>query len=484
MRHMSFRLELSQLTRRFSLAAVAPLVGFSSRFLRTILLSHFLAPGEFGAAIAITVVIATSELISEVGLNQVVLIRSGPEARQFLAAAHLLQLIRGASISTGLVLLCVPISSLFGIPQLWKSFLCAALIPLMRSFYHLGIHQIQREYQYRPHALSVGISSLAALAVALLMVPWISDHRVILVSLATETFLLVALTHLLSPIRYECHGAAGAARDVLRFGLPLTANGIALALIGQADRILVGGTLGVESLATYTVVVGLALTPVSPLFELFGTLGMAMMVRSQASPERQLTSFAWLMWLFSLLAFTYAALVGLTLDLLVPLIYGPHYTVPETWRALITAMVFLSTYRGAPTVLLLTQGHTAKLAVANATVGLGVVAAGLAIRAYPAPETILAGKLLGDLASLAVFHWAAFTTLRASRRTVVHCLLFSVCSVALFGTMISLWPNPDWSTRILYSAICLLPLSLLLWQAYASWKTRELAFSSQALPAE
>jgi hypothetical protein len=208
------------------------------------------------------------------------------------------------------------------------------------------------------------------------------------------------------------------------------------------------------------------------------------MVRSQASPERQLTSFAWLMWLFSLLAFTYAASVGLTLDLLVPLIYGPHYTVPETWRALITAMVFLSTYRGAHTVLLLTQGHTAKLAVANATVGLGVLAAGLAIRAYPAPETILAGKLLGDLASLAVFHWAAFTTLRASRRTVVHCLLFSVCSVALFGTMISLWPNPDWSTRILYSAICLLPLSLLFWQAYASWKNRELAFSGQALPAE
>jgi O-antigen/teichoic acid export membrane protein len=466
MRLMSFRLELPQLTRRFSLAAVAPLVGFSSRFLRTVLLSHFLAPGEFGAAIAITVVIATSELISEVGLSHVVLIRSGPEARQFLAAAHLLQLIRGVAISTGLALLCVSISSLFGIPQLWKSFLFAALIPLMRSFYHLGIHQIQREYQYRPHALSVGISSLAALAVALLLVSWISDHRVILVSLITETFLLVALSHLLSPIKYECHGAAGAARDVLRFGLPLTANGIALALIGQADRILVGGTLGVESLATYTVVVGLALTPVSPLFEIFGTLGMAMMVRSQASPERQLTSFAWLMWLFSLLAFTYAASVGLTLDLLVPLIYGPHYTVPETWRALITAMVFLSTYRGAHTV------------------GLGVLAAGLAIRAYPAPETILAGKLLGDLASLAVFHWAAFTTLRASRRTVVHCLLFSVCSVALFGTMISLWPNPDWSTRILYSAICLLPLSLLFWQAYASWKNRELAFSGQALPAE
>jgi len=63
---------------------------------------------------------------------------------------------------------------------------------------------------------------------------------------------------------------------------------------------------------------------------------MSMMVRSKASPDKQLASFAWLMWLFSLLAFTYAAFVGLTLDLLAPLIYGPHYAVPQTWRVFIT----------------------------------------------------------------------------------------------------------------------------------------------------
>jgi O-antigen/teichoic acid export membrane protein len=480
---MTFRFKLAPWTARLSLAVVAPLVGFSCRFLRTIVLSHFLAPGELGVAIAITVVIATSELISEVGLNHVVLVRSGPEARQFLAAAHVLQLVRGVTISTILALLCVPISSLFGIPQLWKSFLVAALIPLIRSFYHLGVHQIQREYDYRPYALSIGISSLAALCVALLLVLWIPDHRIILVSLACETFLLVTLSHWLSPIRYECRAAANTAREVLQYGLPLTANGLALALISQADRILVAGTLGVETLAVYAVVVGLAQTPISPVFEIFGTLGMSMMVRSKASPDKQLASFAWLMWLFSLLAFTYAAFVGLTLDLLAPLIYGPHYAVPQTWRVFITLTVFLATYRGAHTVLLLTQGHTGKLAIANATVGLGVLAAALAIRVYPVPEAILAGKLFGDTISIAVFHWAVFSSLKSSRRTVLQCLMFSLCSVGLFGIMISSLPNPAWSTRISLSAVCLVPLSLLLWRVYSSWKIRKLAFSGEALAA-
>jgi len=480
---MTFRFKLAPWTARLSLAVVAPLVGFSCRFLRTIVLSHFLAPGELGVAIAITVVIATSELISEVGLSHVVLVRSGPEARQFLAAAHVLQLVRGITISTILALLCVPISLLFGIPQLWKSFLVAALIPLIRSFYHLGVHQVQREYDYRPYAVSVGISSLAALCVALVLVLWIPDHRIILVSLACETFLLVTLSHLLSPIRYECRASAGTAREVLKYGLPLTANGLALALISQADRILVAGTLGVETLAVYAVVVGLAQTPISPVFEIFGTLGMSMMVRSKASPDKQLASFAWLMWLFSLLAFTYAAFVGLTLDLLAPLIYGPHYAVPQTWRVFITLTVFLATYRGAHTVLLLTQGHTGKLAIANATVGLGVLAAALAVRVYPAPEAILAGKLFGDTISIAVFHWAVFSSLKSSWRTVLQCLIFSLCSVGLFSIMISSLPNPAWSTRISLSAVCIVPLSLLLWRVYSSWKIRKLAFSGEALAA-
>jgi len=37
--------------------------------------------------------------------------------------------------------------------------------------------------------------------------------------------------------------------------------------------------------------------------------------------------------------------------------------------------------------------------------------------------------------------------------------------------------------RISLSAVCLVPLSLLLWRAYGSWKTRKLAFSGEALAA-
>jgi hypothetical protein len=61
--------------------------------------------------------------------------------------------------------------------------------------------------------------------------------------------------------------------------------------------------------------------------------------------------------------------------------------------------------------------------------------------------------------------------------------MFSICSAALFGIMTSASPDPNWSTRAFYLAVCLLPVSLLLWRARTSWKSRELAFSGEALAA-
>jgi PST family polysaccharide transporter len=458
---------------RLSLATVAPLVGFSSRFMRTVLLSHFLIPNELGVAISITVVIATAELISEVGLNHIVLIKFGTEGRRFLAAAHLMQLIRGFLISAALAGLSVPIASFFGVPDLWKSFLSAASIPLMRSFYHLGVYQAQRDYDYRPYAICVGVSTLGALAVAVLLVRWIPDHRIIILSLGCEAFFAVTLSHVFAPIRYEYRAAVKVVREVLIYGLPLTVNGLALALISQADRILVAGTLGVETLALYAVVIGLAQTPISPIFEVLGTVGMSIMVRSQSNPDKQIASFVWLAWIFSLTAFMYAVSVGLMLDVFAPLIYGPHYTVPESWRVLITVTVFLATYRGAPTVLLLTLGHTVKLAAANGAVGAGIVAAAVLINFYHNAEAVLIGKLFGDLMSTAVYHWAVIKAVKSTSRALSYCLASSLCSVGLLAIMILMLPGPVLTFRVLIFLVCLLPLAFLLWQSYKSWKIRK-----------
>ncbi|MGA7383908.1 MAG: oligosaccharide flippase family protein, partial [Methylocella sp.] len=80
---------------RISWAAVPPLVLFAARFGRTVILSRLLSPGEFGIAVAITIVITTAEVATDVGLEKFVILKSAADARRALAAAHALMIFRG-----------------------------------------------------------------------------------------------------------------------------------------------------------------------------------------------------------------------------------------------------------------------------------------------------------------------------------------------------------------------------------------------------
>src|ERR1700731_4424106 len=93
---------------RISWAAVAPLVAFAARFGRTVILSRLLVPGEFGIAVAITIVITTAELATDVGLDKFVLLKSAADARQALAAAQALQIFRGLLLCAAVAALAVP----------------------------------------------------------------------------------------------------------------------------------------------------------------------------------------------------------------------------------------------------------------------------------------------------------------------------------------------------------------------------------------
>jgi hypothetical protein len=172
---------------RISWAATAPLVLFAARFGRTVILSRLLAPGEFGITGAITIVITTAELATDVGLDKFVLLKSAADARQALAAAQALQIFRGLLLCAAVAVLAVPAVTFFGIPQAVASFEFAALVPLVHSFGHLGIKQIQRDYDYRAEALTVTASSVTGLAVAALAAATIlPDHRVIILAFLVE----------------------------------------------------------------------------------------------------------------------------------------------------------------------------------------------------------------------------------------------------------------------------------------------------------
>jgi O-antigen/teichoic acid export membrane protein len=371
-------------TGRISLAAVAPFVIFAARFGRTVILSRLLAPGEFGITVAITIVITTAELATDVGLEKFILLKSATDAPRALAASHALQIVRGLLPAAATAAAAGPAVTFFGVPQAAASFEFAAFVPLVRSWGNLRIKQIQRDYNYRPEALAVTASSISGLAVAALGAATIlPDHRIIILAFLADAMIYAAVSHILADVPMRIIPDRETLRQSLAYGLPLMFNGAALALITQADRMVVGRFFGMDILGVYAVVLGLAMVPASLLLETAGSLGMSMLARSQDAPKRYLETYLWLAWFFALLAVGYATFIGLTLDVLVPLVFGKAYTVGTETVIFITAIVFLRILRGGPTVTLLVSSATTRLTLANVMSIFGIAAAAPPAQVHP-----------------------------------------------------------------------------------------------------
>jgi O-antigen/teichoic acid export membrane protein len=121
-------------------------------------------------------------------------------------------------------------------------------------------------------------------------------------------------------------------RDALIYGLPLVVNGVGLLMVSQADKLLIGNLFGLGTLALYSLVVNLALLPLSPLGAVLQNLSIAFLAKRENGPGSVAGSFS-VSWMVLVVASAYAVCVALLLQVLVPLLYGARYIVEPELQA-------------------------------------------------------------------------------------------------------------------------------------------------------
>jgi len=441
------------------------------RFVRTVILAHLLVPAEFGVAIAITLLIFASELASDIGLDRFIL-NKPKEDLKALATVHALQIGRGILLSFVIVLCASPTARLFDVPQFASSFMLAALPAFIRGFGHLGVKQAQRDYNYRLEAISITSSQLISLTATIAMAYVLRDHRVIIVAFSVEALAFVIMTHRLAPSPFSARADATIARQVLAYGLPLVANGIVLAVMTQADRMLVGHYSGLEALANYAVVLNIAIVPLSTVYRIVASVALAMFARDHE--RRQLeVSYVLVVWGFSLVGFMYACSMSLGLDVVVPLIFGKAYKVTQSTRLLVSLIVFTRVLRWAPTLSLLTLARTKELTFANMVGGCGIVIAAVIAAFDHDMSSILIGVLVGDIASTAAFQRIVMRQLPPARPSIEKSLLGGVLSALMIFGGTLLLPEASLGSRLQLAALFLIPAGLLAVGLLRSWNHRE-----------
>jgi O-antigen/teichoic acid export membrane protein len=378
-----------------------------AQFARTLILARLLGASEFGLVVSINTLAAVVEMVGFIGIDRYIVYAPEGGEQVALDVGHTLALLR-ALISAAFVLaLAIPAAAIIGERAQAPSFAVVALVPLLRGAAHLGVVQMQRFGRFWPAAAADAggavLGALAAIAAAVLA----PSHWAILWGLGVQTGSALVLTHVFAraiPFRLSFERAQ--MRRSLHFGLPLMANGIALAAASQLDRMVVGAWLGVKALGLYGLCTTLLLQPIAQMLRLSTTaLQPRLSATWHADPDG---AFQALARHFARYTATMAACGAACAACLgaptVRLMFGHSYAPSDAFFGLMAGVLLLRLGRGALNLLALAIGRTSDLMVSNivGAAALPVMIGAFAI--YPNLESAAFGALVGEFLGGAAAH--------------------------------------------------------------------------------
>lgn len=442
--------------RRLSAASIAPLGEFGLRLLRTIVLSQLLSPGEFGVAMALVAVILAAELISDLGLDRYVMVAARDALSRHLAAAHAIGLLRG--IAQGLLILALSpfLAALFGAASLWPAFAAAACIPFIRGFSHLGIKQLQREYRFAPEAIVTIVAQLAALAVTFGAALLLSTAWAVLPGFIAEALVMAIGTHIAAGTKFRTDFSRDEVLRCLRYAWPFAANGLALALVMQADRFLVGGFLGPSALGLYAVIMSLSVTPVYAAQRVVGGVLLPLTISLRDGQGGIVAAARLVPWLYAGAGYLAALALAVFLDVLTPLLFGAAYQVPDEIHVLAVLIAFFRFARSGPVCVFLVTGDTKAIMGGTLIAGGGLFVSLLLVANGAGLPGVMAGLIGGEVLSFAISLGllARHTGVRSIDVVGVFCAACAVIGIVA-AALLLLTPE-SWGERLMIGSAGLL----------------------------
>jgi O-antigen/teichoic acid export membrane protein len=386
-------------SNRLFVASISPVVGFSLRFVRTVIITRFLSPSDYGVVVALSAVVTSFEFLGDLGLDRFVAIKAGPQRAEAVAAAQQILLVRCAIIAALIFLLAPFLASIFGAPDHVDSMRWLAGLPLIHAFINYRIYQVRQEYRNGPVAITSVVANVMGLLAIYPALTWFHDERAMLVSFYVDTVAYVALSRVVLSQERVVRVTPEMRQAALRYGLPLVANGIGLVVLSQLDRLVVGNLFGLDMLARYSLTVTLALVPLTIISSVVVNLSMAFLIKWDKSPATSQAASFIVTWGTLAIASCYAVGVGIFLDVLLPLVYGSQYSVPSGIHALVAILACIRCSRLGPTTCLLTFGKTHRLAVGNLLSGIGLALGYMLGLTLHRLDAVLAGIVVGEIIS-------------------------------------------------------------------------------------
>jgi O-antigen/teichoic acid export membrane protein len=449
------------------IVSVALAVEYGTQFTRSFVLTRTLGPAEFGIASSMAILAALVAMSTWLGAGRYLIQAKYGGGGEPLAVAHALTFSASAISAALLMVLAWPTSAMLGIPHDIGAFLWLAMVPLIRGFEHLRIEQVQRDHLFWPSSGSNVVANLVGLVAVTGAAYALHDHRAVLWGLCAQAAAYVCMSHMLARAPYRMSFASDGMRQALRFGLPLMLNGLALAALGQFDRLAVGGLLGVVELGRYSLATMIFYLPTSLVFRIVTAIAQPRL--SAAWHDSPFSGFPRLFEQMNVGAAvgaaTFATAVATLGNALVAGVFGPGFGIDDAFFAVFSLAVFMRFAKASANIGGLSIGRTKDLMLSNlpGVLGLGMTILGLLVA--PSLRVAAAGLLVGETIGAGTAFLRLDRDLRASGRASYWAFAAALPIPSAAGIWVVL-AHPSLSTRLgvlaTFSICAIIPT----WMAY------------------
>ena len=220
------------------------------RLVRTIVLARLLAPTDFGLMGIAMLAIALLQTFTKTGLNRALIQRDG-EIDGHLDTAWTVAVIRGLILGLVLLIGAPLVGRFFNSPEAVPLLRALALIPLVQGLTNVGVVFFDKDLLFRQRFLYRSVPRIVELTVSIGLAIWLRNAWALVLGLIAAHLATTVASYVAHSYRPRLQIDTRKLRELLGFGLWVTANGILIFLMLSIDDIVVGRLLTPEDLGLY-----------------------------------------------------------------------------------------------------------------------------------------------------------------------------------------------------------------------------------------
>ena len=253
--------------------------------LRNLIVARLISPENYGVASTFAVSMSIVEMLSYLGLSQLIVVDKDGDEPHFQAAMHGFQALRGMVSSLALFLIARPYAAFLGITHVAWAYEILALVPFINGFQHYDTHRLRRHMKFNPTNLSNAVPPLVSVLSVWPLTIMFGDYRIMLFALFVQAAGMVVLSHMTAERPYRITLDYQLMRKATIFGWPLLLNGMLMFGVFNGERLIVGRELGMGQFAYFSMCFTLTLTPTLVLANSCQSLFLPHLTAVREDPE-------------------------------------------------------------------------------------------------------------------------------------------------------------------------------------------------------